>query len=388
MEPDSLTAVDYLSSQADLERQARHLMPYDPKVCTFAMGPTRQQVYACLTCYRKGNPAGVCYSCSIQCHADHNLVELFTKRQFTCDCGTTRTNFPCSLRHGATDDIPESGNEYNHNYEGKFCHCARDYNPTEETGNMLQCILGDVCLEDWFHDYCIMGLPKFDPAKPIKNEDDGVNKLDSLPEPGVEASEIDDQDETEVAIDGFPRLDDFDCFICWKCVDKHREFFDKIKDNDKIVSDSIQRVEAPTIEERNQKITEQGGFFNALKKRKVENLYSLFLVPNHEDHFKKLYDETEDVRVKRFLETFPHLIRDDPIYEPPEDEDDDNSSIYDMGTRAINSLPREKAIEGVQVYETIKNRLKDFLTPFAQDGKIVNKEDIESFFAQLKKDKE
>jgi E3 ubiquitin-protein ligase UBR7 len=287
-----------------------------------------------------------------------------------------------------SDDIPECGNIYNQNYEGKFCHCGRVYNPTEETGNMLQCVLGDVCNEDWYHDYCIMGLPKFDPPT---SEEEGVNVLDTLGEPGLDAQttqlEKQDEDDADVAIDGFPRFEDFDCYICWMCISKHRDFFDKIKGDTNIVADVLQRIKAGDIKERNEKLKEQEGFFSGLKKRKVDYDYSLFLKEGHETHFKELYDTTEDGTIKKFLDDFFFLMKDVPIYEPPQDEDDDTSSIYDMGARAINSLPREQAIEGVQVFETIKTRLKDFLKPFAQDGKVVNKEDIESFFEELKKDK-
>ena len=86
------------------------------------MGYIRQPVYSCLTC--NPNPseeAGFCYSCSISCHGDHNLVELFTKRSFRCDCGTAKfKHTPCKLDAkpaGATNEL----NQYNHNYLGRFC---------------------------------------------------------------------------------------------------------------------------------------------------------------------------------------------------------------------------------------------------------------------------
>lgn len=81
---ESLTAIDYINQQEELEREARILMPFDPNECTYELGELRQQVYACLTCSRTNDnqPIGVCYSCSIQCHSKHELVELFTKRSF------------------------------------------------------------------------------------------------------------------------------------------------------------------------------------------------------------------------------------------------------------------------------------------------------------------
>ena len=37
----------------------------------------RQPLYACVTC---GPSNGVCLACSLSCHAQHTLIELYTKR--------------------------------------------------------------------------------------------------------------------------------------------------------------------------------------------------------------------------------------------------------------------------------------------------------------------
>ncbi|MPC62056.1 putative E3 ubiquitin-protein ligase UBR7 [Portunus trituberculatus] len=43
----------------------------------------RQALYACMTCCPADGEqqAGVCLACSYHCHEDHDLVELYTKRQ-------------------------------------------------------------------------------------------------------------------------------------------------------------------------------------------------------------------------------------------------------------------------------------------------------------------
>ena len=46
----TLTAVDYIQNQEELEKEARELMPYDPNECTYEMGELRQPLFACLTC--------------------------------------------------------------------------------------------------------------------------------------------------------------------------------------------------------------------------------------------------------------------------------------------------------------------------------------------------
>ena len=52
----------------------------------------RQRVYVCKTCTPPGSGrvAGVCYSCSISCHGDHDVIELYEKRDFICDCGNAK----------------------------------------------------------------------------------------------------------------------------------------------------------------------------------------------------------------------------------------------------------------------------------------------------------
>lgn len=190
---EELTAVDYLQNQLELEREARELMPYDPDSCTYPKA-LRQIVFACLSCLRanNGSDVGVCYLCLIQCHSTHELVELFSKRDFVCDCGTTRmeNGAACKLRlnergvksEGAVrlrtgsmleqrsfgnerfssldlkaKDIPSLGNTYNHNFKGRFCSCGMVYNPIQETRTMHQCYFGESCGEDWFHQDCILG---------------------------------------------------------------------------------------------------------------------------------------------------------------------------------------------------------------------------------------
>ncbi|KAJ2511420.1 hypothetical protein GGH20_005404, partial [Coemansia sp. RSA 1937] len=101
-----VTACGYLTAQADLEREAAEVLSGKFDECTFDQGYVHQPLYACLTCTRppenyrqdgilnnverSSEPAGMCYSCSIECHTGHHIVELFTKRHFRCDCGTQR----------------------------------------------------------------------------------------------------------------------------------------------------------------------------------------------------------------------------------------------------------------------------------------------------------
>ncbi|KAK1080004.1 hypothetical protein LTR33_005918 [Friedmanniomyces endolithicus] len=244
----SQTAQSYIDSQLQLEQEAREVLCYQFDTCTKPLGPLRQSVFACLTCnpppasrYQQFTPAGICYSCSISCHGEHTLVELFTKRDFECDCGTTRlevSGTPCALRHnaatgrkgGVIGELARDGNKYNHNYEGKFCGCGEEYDPEQEKGTMFQCLgLGTVedggCGEDWWHPECLMGLPRSSPGK-APQQLDMNGALETVREEAVTEegaafdADSESQNDTEPPLPpGFPAEDDFDHLICYKCAD-------------------------------------------------------------------------------------------------------------------------------------------------------------------------
>lgn len=445
---DLITAVDYLESQRQLEQEARSLMPFDPTECTYSKGELRQPVYACLTCSKLQNnhefvPIGVCYSCSIQCHADHDLVELFSKRNFTCDCGTTRmSHVPrggCTLRHHhqqsrrssnhssgslapvlraglgnsseslrdrrnslesthslPADDIPALGNSYNQNFQGLFCSCSEPYNPLDESRVMIQCHFGFVCGEDWYHEDCILGVkPKPKPAVPELE-----NRLDDLAPPAEDAQLEPLKQVSPVKPDTppqpspFPNLDDFDLFICWKCVEVFPAVFDELVQHSDIVLKKLPYHQVLSIDEWNianeRQPSEEGP---QMKKMKTENpstlRYSVFLKNGFQDHMKQLRRSLEQQKTKsrllEFLTNYEYLYMDDPVYEPPADEDDDGSTLLDLGAEALHSLPREQAIEGLQVYDKIRSKLRDFFKPFAEEGKVVTEDKVREFFEQMKK---
>ncbi|KAI5844720.1 hypothetical protein BZA05DRAFT_476742 [Tricharina praecox] len=170
---DSVTALDYINSQLQLESEAREALPYSFDACTRPLGVLRQSLYACKTCTSRtpstpppfgwlndhagGGGAALCYSCSISCHGDHELVEIFEKRGFRCDCGTLRVpGVACKIRK-EIDAEAEDERLYGQNFWGRFCICEAVYEPEKEDGVMHQCLLGDVCQEDWFHDTCMVG---------------------------------------------------------------------------------------------------------------------------------------------------------------------------------------------------------------------------------------
>lgn len=77
------------------------------------------------------------------------VVELWTKRNFRCDCGNSKFGL-VSCKLTADKEPVNIENAYNQNFKGIYCTCCLPYpDPNaEEQVEMIQCC---VC-EDWFHE--------------------------------------------------------------------------------------------------------------------------------------------------------------------------------------------------------------------------------------------
>ena len=139
--------------------------------CTFSDGYITQVIYSCKTCSEIVNkPVAICFGCSLNCHLDHDVVEIYVKRDIRCDCGTLNlqnVGLNCML-DPTNKTIINDKNQYNHNYQGLYCICKQPYNPHKDI--MYQCI----SCEDWFHLKCLI-LDENDP-KIDKNEPKDSNQ--------------------------------------------------------------------------------------------------------------------------------------------------------------------------------------------------------------------
>jgi E3 ubiquitin-protein ligase UBR7 len=133
------TLTEYLNSQQELEKEAALALPYSFSRCTYSSGYIRQAVYLCITCSSR---RGICSSCSIACHTDHEQLELFPKRRFRCDCPTNALAQPCLLHK--QQEAPNEENEYGQNFDSKFCRCGRPYDVKLERETMIQCLACEV----------------------------------------------------------------------------------------------------------------------------------------------------------------------------------------------------------------------------------------------------
>lgn len=367
-----MSLVDYIEQQSQLEEEARESLPYSFDHCTYARR-LRQPLYVCKTCFPvngESQKGGICYSCSIQCHGDHELVELFCKRDFRCDCGTDRVGTEiCKIRKERSPVDPN--NQYNHNFEGRFCWCDSDYDPTTDNRTMFQCLL----CEDWFHDQCI-------------------------------------------EIENIENYEDFDLFICRTCVKKeswlkryiHIKGFlcnKKIKkkesdkdDKQEVIDVKINTdrdIELLTFDKNRKREADTNVLTESfLKKIKTEDhsqescfWANLPMCPEEDISLFLSYDFRlgicHCVQCLSLMAKNPVLLAEEETYEPPEDSDDE--SLMDAGIRALNTLPRVQAIEGIIAYNHMKDALSKFLRPYAEEGKVVTEDAIREFFQKQKEEK-
>ncbi|EHK44543.1 hypothetical protein TRIATDRAFT_223998 [Trichoderma atroviride IMI 206040] len=470
---DSQTAADFLRDQEILEADAREALPYSIETCTKILGPLRQSVFACLTCNPAPTkpedawkPAGMCYACSVSCHGEHTLVEIFQKRNFTCDCGTTRfpSGSPCTLRINSETNTkgnvhseePDANNKYNHNFKNRFCCCECDYDPFEQKGTMFQCMgLGTAetggCGEDWYHPGCLVGMgPKWfeqmnkTKAKAIQKETekkggalatitekDEAQSNNGTTEAADDVAVEDDDDEPPMP-PGFPAEDDFEGFLCYKCVEANPWIKQYAGTSGFLPPLFLDQPEASAASPSNESTATA-----ASKKRKAEDdedeetadakriksedqastraaegetkggsptsckLPNLPVAPKC--RFSLFFKE--DFREKLChcsgcygkLNAHPQLLEEEEVYEPPLSDDGasqhggsthGSGSLLDRGESALRNMDRVKAIEGVMAYNHLKEQLTPFFKQFAESGKAVGAEDIKAYFAKLRGDEQ
>ncbi|KAF1973345.1 hypothetical protein BU23DRAFT_533466 [Bimuria novae-zelandiae CBS 107.79] len=528
---DSQTAADFIKEQLSLEAEAREALPYQFDTCTRDLGPLRQGLYSCLDCNPPPanssdpyQPAAVCYACSISCHGEHTLVELFNKRNFVCDCGTTRLPeaTPCTLRinsatgqkGGVTGEEPAPGNKYNQNFRNKFCGCSEEYDAHQEKGTMFQCLgLGTVedggCGEDWWHPECVLGLSreeyKKSIEKPKKEEKDGSSKLSGITKevsvtrheedggrdpdarrPSVvtaivaglptsngvdgnntaaDAEEEEEDDDTPLP-PGFPAEDDFEYFLCYKCVEAFpwiKEYagtpgflppvyrgaaLNQAKAQETHTNGTTNGASNGDSKKRNadedEDIPPAGSMAPPKRQKSEDPATTLSSIPENKPttttttttttlpltpkkpadptttttapeckltSLPPLPDRAKTTPISLFLlpDFHPHLCRcpthfpllaphpqlleEEDVYQPPMSDDGDaapgsagTGSLLDRGEAAFSNMDRARAIQGAMAFAHLKDGLKAFLKPYADEGKAVGAEDINVFFQKLRGD--
>ncbi|KAF8201219.1 hypothetical protein K438DRAFT_1821619 [Mycena galopus ATCC 62051] len=432
----SQTLSAYVASQDELIQEAALALPHQFSQCTYALGAVRQAVYLCLTC---PEARGLCSACSIACHTDHNQIELFPKRNFRCDCPTAAIAHACTL-HTQKEPVNAS-NHYGQNFQAKFCRCGRPYDVKTERETMIQCL----SCEDWFHESCCMLRTRPEP-RPLTPEPDHREPppTETAPEEegatGENATAGDDG-ASEASSSGLPppliTSEDYDAFVCRACVmaiptlrrivgtpgaitvvradvgspwarlgdESSPEEVDApvvIADSESSASAGAKRAALPTEEPAAKRArTESSGSTSAKPclAPPIEPLaQGAYTTPAELDWDTALCTGdvflTENFRARwcrcdsclPSLEAHPYLLEEEETYEPPEDPDS-GLSLEELGMRALERLPRDRAIDGILAFNAMRDNLRAYLRPFAEDGKVVGEADVQTFFEQLNKER-
>ncbi|XP_055386468.1 putative E3 ubiquitin-protein ligase UBR7 [Condylostylus longicornis] len=400
-ESKSYNLFDLLNAEKELEEESAAVLGgSDDKCCTYNTGYIkRQALYSCLTCCPEAKDdltkaAGVCLACSYKCHENHELVELYTKRNFRCDCPTMKIpEFKCSFfnvnESSSSSSVEHSkkeinvANEYNQNFSGIYCTCKRPYPDSEDpiSDEMIQCI---IC-EDWYHTRHLKSeiIPKTNEYSEMICEHCVQEKEFLKDYIGLAVNKVtkfeNGHDITEnVAIDG-------------EKSDEKKNEPSKSENHDKTVSNAEATKE---LEDEN--------YESPCKKRKVEG---------HEiDTCKKPFDTM--AKYKEGAIFWPEEWRKQlcccascrKIYSEkkveflldPEDtiavyEEKGlkkyHDTYYDWAAKSLSTLGHAQKIDLIMGYNHLKDKLKEFFDEFSKEKKVVTESDVKDFFKKLNTEK-
>nr|XP_033807705.1 putative E3 ubiquitin-protein ligase UBR7 [Geotrypetes seraphini] len=396
-----LSLVDVLEEHEELENEACAVLGgSDAEQCSYPEGYVkRQALYACNTCTPKGEePAGICLACSYKCHEGHELFELYTKRNFRCDCGNNKfKNMTCKF-------FPEKEkvnavNMYNENFFGLYCTCKRPYpDPEDETPDeMIQCV---VC-EDWFHgrhlgavppesmDFqemvcqaCVRRCP-FLWAYAEQLAVPTVTRVTSLETDGGKVK-VDVTDEC-LKQENTAALSDI--------IPKEKETQEQAKDKEKESCNGPST--SMSTEQPSQVVVNGGGI--CLEKEGSRSACKLQKLTTDQDMRKDTaifwpsswrsqlctcqacQDMYSELEVLFLLDESDTVL----AYENKGKSQQEGERRDPLMT-ALSSMDRIQQLELICEYNDLKTELKDYLKRFAEEGKVVTSEDIQQFFEELR----
>ncbi|KAG2790779.1 hypothetical protein JG687_00001407 [Phytophthora cactorum] len=349
--------------------------------CSYPMGYMRQAVYACMTCTpdareKPETRAGVCLACTYNCHQDHELVELYTKRSFRCDCGNEKfpKGNPCKLEADKAPTNPR--NTYSQNYGGLYCNCHRPYPDPERTTPeiMVQCV---IC-EDWLHEEHIF--------KDVDEKPSAIQDTATEETPASAETDKDSPDDADAATDSGNTVppESFDELICLECMKKHPFLMAYTVDS----PDNGEETPAGNGEDSSKaKETDTNECVLQVKQLQLKTQGSTTLRPTFwsSDWRNDLCQCTSCVSL---FEKHGIAFLLDPedslhVYEATAREKK-TASDEEIAQRAFaNTLTHEQQVEVAMGYSLMKNNLQQYLAGFAATGKTVRKEDIQNFFETL-----
>ncbi|KAL7388978.1 hypothetical protein ABVT39_024343 [Epinephelus coioides] len=357
-EEQTVSLVDVLEEDEELEEEASAVLAgSDSDHCSYPQGYVkRQALYACSTCTPKGGEAaGVCLACSYKCHEGHDLFELYTKRNFRCDCGNRKFNeLQCKL-HPEKEEV-NSLNKYSHNFFGVYCTCNRPYpDPDDQVEDeMIQCV---VC-EDWLHGRhlgCV--VPDCVELQEMICES-CMNKnpllwtyAAHLSVPG--AAQVKEESGADESNTDLPKKEEKGDDVIEPSCKRSRE-------------EAEPSCRLKQLQATGQKRVQSGAVFWPSAWRSKLCSCSTCKECLSEAGLSFLLDESDTVLA----------------YENEGKNNEQRQQGHDPLMSALDNLNRVQQLEIIHGYNDMKSELKDFLQRFAAEGKVVTPDDIRQFFEQ------
>ncbi|KAJ3378209.1 hypothetical protein HDU84_007831 [Entophlyctis sp. JEL0112] len=414
-DPDELTALDVLDRDAALVRAAARTLSAPVDNCSrVRLRPHAQEVYSCLDCCF---PALVCYACFVRCHTRHDAVHLGVRRNFLCQC-VAIPDSKCELAARCSDSAQHLSHSNSFDKDvflGLFCFCKTKYKDDDEPADsfMLQCCL----CENWFHDRCIKDCPDENSVGEFicKNcvaanlflwlySDQSVSEkfefiVDSPSQENnsAEKTKIEQQAPAATATATPP--------VLLTPSRTKRPGEDTPLSNGKLSAKrrslcltpraNVVTTPAPAMKTANVvDAAKQGSPLESCKLSR--SIASFESEPSSTAKSANLFCfddwKTDLCRCSACMSHYEaagliHLVEksESDDAEEPEADADAGKSLFEMGMKALDKLPRMKALDGVYAYERMAAFSKEYLRRFAEEGRVVTKEDIEEMFEELKR---
>lgn len=382
-EESGISMVELLEEEEERQLDAAAVLgAADDTRCTYDQGYVkRQALYACLTCCPADSDrlAGVCLACSYHCHEDHDLVELYTKRHFRCDCGNSK--FPqnaCKLLKEKLPENPE--NEYNHNFRGAYCTCHRPYPDPEDTidDEMIQCC---IC-EDWYHGRHQGGKvpPGDEYAEMICGQ--CLPKHVFLAYYSGLAVTVLKTEESKAPVDMEKPCSGKDVQNGACSPAKEKEDINESENAEDVVKPDTNEVVNINKNNSTKETKSSGCKLNSLRKQELPD-GAVFLP----DSWRKHLCTCDDCKAKYKAEGVLFLLDEEDsvaFYEESgKSRHRNNSPAMQRELEALSSIDRVTRTEMVHEYNTLSSSLREYLRKFAENKKVVRDEDIHEFFSQL-----
>ena len=413
---------DIIQGEVELEQEVNVILgATSDQKCTYDEGYIyRQPIFSCVTCsdnsgYNTDNfPGGICLACSLKCHSTHEVEELYTKRNFRCDCGNKskfghlKSSEKCLLQPNKSDF--NVMNKYSDNYRGLYCVCKKVY---EGDCEMIQCVL----CEDWFHiDHCgVECTDQIDelicPVCMSNNpflyyyvDAEKTREATLKVELQNENVEIEKDDQNSIQHNDENSSQKFDENIDENFVEKIEE--NSVQNNSDVHSFSCEgNIAVICIEKPVENIPEQTQLKRKIEsyesdaKRvkpanacKLENFNKIDSTTNIPGIFSQNWRENL-CKCHSCLKMYKNnkiefLMQTTDTIQYYEQQAKDTNSFTD-GVNAFSKLlnPTQR-VELTYQFNSMKEELSEFLRPFAREGKAVSKDDIYRFFEELTKKKE